>query len=206
VGKHRLSIRRPADLETLWQQLDDESFGQDERIPYWVEVWPSSLALAEHLVASRHRLQGRWCLDLGCGLGLTACLAARLGARVVGMDYEPQALAYARKNALANQARVAGWTLMDWRAPGFAPRAFDRIWGAEVVYEARFFDPLLALFQEALAPDGAIWLAAPPREVTSPLWDRLDREGWAVRRLERRQVSFREYRRMEVHLLEITRR
>ena len=37
-------LKRPADLETLWQDIASEKntppeFLQDERLPYWVELW-----------------------------------------------------------------------------------------------------------------------------------------------------------------------
>ncbi|MBL8383738.1 MAG: 50S ribosomal protein L11 methyltransferase [Burkholderiales bacterium] len=52
-------------------------------------------------------LRGRLVLDYGCGSGILAIAAARLGARqVVATDIDPQALAASRANAAANQAAV----------------------------------------------------------------------------------------------------
>lgn len=45
-------------------------------------------------------------LDLGCGSGALACLAARDGARVTGIDVNPRALAFARFNAELNGVEV----------------------------------------------------------------------------------------------------
>ena len=66
-------------------------FTEDERLPYWTELWPSSLVLADWLYQRRESLRGQPCLDLGCGIGLTALVAQWLGANVIGMDYEPEA-------------------------------------------------------------------------------------------------------------------
>ena len=50
---------------------------------------------------------GETVLDYGCGSGILAIAAARLGAaRVVGVDIDPQAVQAARDNAERNQVRV----------------------------------------------------------------------------------------------------
>jgi predicted nicotinamide N-methyase len=174
-------IEREADLETLWAGIGEDEFGGDERVPYWAEIWPASLLLAEWLARRSGDIQGKACLDLGCGLGLTAIIASRLGARVVGLDYEPAALAFARDNARLNNVPEPLFTLMDWRAPGFAPRAFDFMWGGDILYERRFYEPLRALFQTCLKPGGRIWLAEPVRSVSAPVWAELAAEGFGVR-------------------------
>lgn len=57
--------------------------------------------LADHLHG------GEMVLDYGCGSGILAIAAARLGAaRVVGVDIDPQAVTAARDNALRNHVQV----------------------------------------------------------------------------------------------------
>ena len=67
--------------------------------PYWVQIWPASLRLAQ-LVARRRGLGGVSVLDLGCGLGLPGIASARCGASVTFVDREADALAFAVWNAL----------------------------------------------------------------------------------------------------------
>ena len=58
---------------SVWNaMLDDPQNFEDERLPYWTELWPSSIALCRWLEERRAEIAGRPCLDLGCGLGLTA--------------------------------------------------------------------------------------------------------------------------------------
>lgn len=58
-------------------------------------------------------------IDYGCGSGILAIAAARLGAReVVGIDIDPQALIATRDNALRNQVAV---TVQGSDAPAPAP-------------------------------------------------------------------------------------
>ena len=96
-------LQRAADLESLWNaMLDDPQDFEDERLPYWTELWPSSIALCRWLEERRAEIAGRPCLDLGCGLGLTAMVGQWLGAQVIGMDYEEEALRFASLNARHN--------------------------------------------------------------------------------------------------------
>src|SRR5262245_1815750 len=62
IGGVTLELERPADPEAL---LDEEAFGDDEFMPYWAELWPAGLALAEALPAD---LGGVRVVELGCGL------------------------------------------------------------------------------------------------------------------------------------------
>lgn len=181
VLQKQWKVCRPADLEKLWKSLDQGDFGPDERIPYWVELWPSSNALAEWLGANQAELAGAACLDVGCGLGLSACVATSLGARVVGLDYMADALRFAQINARANAVASPLWVQMDWRFPALQARSFDLIWGADIFYEKRFAQPLVALFEDVLAPGGRIWLAEPKRSVSSAAWEMLRSAGWNLR-------------------------
>ena len=137
-------LTRAADLEQLWDAMtDDPRNFEDERLPYWTELWPSSVALAGWLAERREEIAGRACLDLGCGLGLTALVGQWLGARVTAVDYEEDALRFARLNADRNAVAQPCWTVMDWRRPAVRARSMARIWGGDIMYEKRFVAPVL---------------------------------------------------------------
>jgi len=196
------TLERPADLESLWQSMDEGDPGAEEHIPYWVELWPATLALGDWL--ARQDLAGLRCLDLGCGLGLSALVASSRGANVVGMDYEREALYFAARNARLNAAPNPLWVCMDWNRPGFAPASFDRIWGGDVFYEQRFFEPLELLLLRCLAPGGKVWFGDPERTVSRGVWPRFTRRGWRVRNQGQVVVPF-EQARMTVNLWELSR-
>lgn len=176
------AMRRPADLESLWESMTDGEFAADERLPYWVEIWPASLALAEWLHARAAGLAGRVCLDLGCGLGLTALVGSQAGARVIGLDYEGRALAYARQNAAINSIASPLWLHADWRYPALKAGSCQRIWGADVMYEKRFAVPVLDFLNHALAPGGRVWLTDPGRNTFEHFIGLLLRRGWQAKR------------------------
>ena len=179
-------VQRPADLETIWATLDDAEFSEDERLPYWVDLWPSSLVLGEWLLARASEIQGRVCLDLGCGLGLTALIAQSVGARVLAVDYEIQALRYARCNAAINSSPSPLWTAMDWRFPAVKKRSCAFIWGGDILYERRFVAPMLDFLDYALAGHGLIWIAEPNRNIFEEFRAAAIGRGWTSRRMESR--------------------
>ncbi|GAB7082090.1 class I SAM-dependent methyltransferase [Megalodesulfovibrio paquesii] len=190
-----------ADLETLWDRLAAEDgdgdelepidpaalrrkrlFEQDERLPYWTELWPSSYLLAQWLEQSAARIRGCRCLDLGCGLGFTALVGCRLGARVTALDYEFEALTYARRNEADNRIHLNGpapvWLCMDWRAPAFRKQAFDFVWAGDIVYEDRFIPPVADFLDRVVAAEGVAWVAEPDRAVYKPFIAAMHRRGF----------------------------
>lgn len=105
------------------------------------------------------------CLDIGCGLGLTAMVGQWLGAKMTAMDYEEAALHFAARNADINEVPQPLWTVMDWRRPAVRAQSMHRIWGGDIMYEKRFVAPVLRFLDHALAPGGAAWVAEPGRTV-----------------------------------------
>jgi SAM-dependent methyltransferase len=101
IGTCAFSILRVRDTNALLKEVSHETFSLDERLPYWAELWPSSIELARYCLKERG-VCSRRILEIGCGLGLAGVAAARAGAHVIFTDYEPDALKFARYNALKN--------------------------------------------------------------------------------------------------------
>lgn len=173
------TLERAADMESLWEAMTE--FTEDERLPYWTELWPSSLVLADWLYEQRERLHGQPCLDLGCGIGLTALVGQWLGAKVIGMDYEPEALHYAYLNAEHNHVSQPCWVVMDWRKPAVQQHGLRFIWGGDIMYEQRFAAPVLDFLEYALADDGVAWIAEPTRAVYDTFRTVLINRRWSGR-------------------------
>jgi SAM-dependent methyltransferase len=96
---------------------DPETFAV--RPDHVLAVGPPALLLARLTV---RRPDARRVLDLGCGGGVQAFLAARHAQRVVGVDVSPRALAFARFNA-----RLNGIDNVEWRGGDlFDPVAGER--------------------------------------------------------------------------------
>ncbi|MCG8533108.1 MAG: 50S ribosomal protein L11 methyltransferase [Desulfovibrionales bacterium] len=201
------TLDRAADLETLWDAMGDDDLDDDERLPYWTELWPSSLVLGEHLFAHKDDIAGKTCLDIGCGLGLTAIVASWLGANVVAMDYEFEALRFAKHNATLNAVPQPIWALMDWRFPAVVPQSVDLMWGGDIMYEARFVEPVLEFLDHCLVPGGRAWVAEPNRNVYNEFRKQLDARGWNSRKLltEKTLAIYEQPSKVTVNLWELSR-
>jgi ETFB lysine methyltransferase len=178
-GGRTWTLQRAGDLEELWESMTGEEFGDDERMPYWAELWPASLLLGKWVLAHSGELEGSLCLDLGCGLGLVSVIAASAGARVVAVDYEWPAVYCASQSMQANRVRFFP-VQMDWRAPAFKSGRFDLIVGGDILYEERFVEPVAGLLESALAPGGRAWFAGPERTPSKYAWERLPQLGFVV--------------------------
>lgn len=158
------TLERTGSLEDMWDAMCDVE-NPDDHIPYWTELWPSSLVLSQWLAMRVNATRGKPCLDLGCGLGLTAMTGQNIGARTLAVDYELAALQQARINSRINKVRQAVWLCMDWRRPAIKPCSIWRLWAADIIYERRFFNPVLNFLQIVLKQNGAAWIAEPGREI-----------------------------------------
>ncbi|HEX6763792.1 MAG TPA: methyltransferase domain-containing protein [Gaiellaceae bacterium] len=137
--------------------LDEGAFAEDEFLPYWAELWPAATALVEALPG---RLDGVRVLELGCGLGVPSLVAAARGAEVTAVDWAEDAVRLLRRNARRNRLTLAA-RRHDWRQP--LGRVFDLALAADVLYERRNVEPVLARLREA-APEALVALAGRPYE------------------------------------------
>lgn len=172
IGDERFAIRHPRNAESL---IDEAAFNKDERLPYWADVWPSSIALAR-AVRSLHG-DGRTLLELGCGVGLVAAAALRAGFSVTASDYYEDALEFTRMNCKAITSHEPRTSLLDWRQmPGAIP-AFDVVAGADVLYE-RSYGPVVArAIATTMAGQGRAIVADPGRVGSPNFFDALHDVG-----------------------------
>jgi predicted nicotinamide N-methyase len=161
VDGRDLRLLRPRDSETL---LDEQAFEREEFLPYWAELWPSSLALARAIAV--RALRGARTLELGCGLGLPSIAAALAGGRVLATDWSAEAVeltaANAERNGAALDALVCSWTDPE---PLLARAPWDLVLASDVLYERRNVDLLLELLPRLTAE---VWLADPGRPPAAP--------------------------------------
>src|SRR3954447_17550629 len=183
-----LRLLRPRDAEAL---LDEHAFEHEEYLPYWAELWPSSLALARRLAG--RALRGARTLELGCGLGLPSIGAALAGGRVLATDWSTDAIAMAERNARRSGATIE--TLVcDWAKPEplVASAPWDLVLAADVLYERRNLDLLIGLLPRLVDRRGEILLADPGRALAGEFLER------AGERFDRRATSDRH---VQIHRL-----
>lgn len=158
VGGRTLELLRPRDSEAL---LHEHAFEHEEYLPYWAELWPSALALADAVAGAGANLGPVH--ELGCGLGVPALVAALAGADVLATDWSPAAVQLLRRNAdrcgAALHVRRWSWTES---ADALGP-ARPLVLAADVLYERRNGPQLLRVLPGLVADGGEAWIADPGR-------------------------------------------
>jgi SAM-dependent methyltransferase len=154
----------PADGDQLVDIPDVvERFEDDEYLPYWAQIWPASLLLADAVATWGGGHNGRpGVLEIGCGLGLVSLVLSHLGYRVVASDYDEDALAFVVENARRNGLPIPQTRRLDWRGT-YAGVLFERIVAADVLYETRQLRPVAEFVHAHLKPGGLALVADPNR-------------------------------------------
>jgi predicted nicotinamide N-methyase len=173
--------------------IDESEFADDERLPYWAELWPSARGLARHLldapadaylgagVRGYGRADGGWegvrVLELGCGVALPSLALRSRGADVLATDWYGDALRFARANAVRNGLAPLRTDMLDWRHPPDGP-GYDLVIAADVLYEPRNVDILASLLRAVTAPGGTALVADPGRIYAGDFLRAMEKQGW----------------------------
>jgi 2-polyprenyl-3-methyl-5-hydroxy-6-metoxy-1,4-benzoquinol methylase len=199
LGGRTYELLKPRSPDEL---INDADFNRDERLPYWADVWPSALALAERVAAERG--QGRRCLELGCGVGYVCAAAAQAGFDVVATDYYADALEFTVVNALRNGLAGPTTRLVDWREFPYDLGRFDLVVAADVLYERAYPALIAAALNQTLAPAGLGLVADPGRRGAEPFAIECRARELSIRRLSQ-AVHYNGSVRHTVDLYEIRR-
>jgi predicted nicotinamide N-methyase len=217
IGPMRVPFTRVKNPDFVLDKVADEADRREratgtrldeiQHLPYWAELWDSAYGVAERLVARSTGWgldEPKRVLDLGCGMGLTGTVAARLGSAVMLADLEAEALLFAQYNASAagNAHLVRPRNVK--RRQAFSPRrrqrvrsrqlnwqtdhlgeTFDLILGADILYDKTQWPHLDAFFAEHLADGGTVLLGEPGR-ATGDLFVSwiTERGAWSLSRIE----------------------
>ncbi len=171
-------VLQPASFDRL---LTAAARDPEQNMPYWATVWPSGVALGDAALLQAEWLRGQQVLELGGGLGITATALLTAGAQPLVTDYSTETLLLTRANALRNTGQEPRTLQLNWRQPTqalFADAPYSFVLAADVLYEARDVEPLLALVERLVAPDGVLWLAEPGRPPAQRFVVAAQAQGW----------------------------
>ncbi len=172
------------DVDRLFDEFmlrtDRDEDMKDERIPYWADLWASSIALARHIVKCGRITKDTQVLEIGCGLGLPGIVAGKLGAKVTMTDYLEPPLAFAKHNWQLNNTGKAQFKLLDWRKASDA-FASDIVLASDIAYESRAFPILPNAFKLLTKPHGLILVSEPGRSYAKDFFKSLPEKGFKVK-------------------------
>ncbi len=189
VDERTFSILKPANSDDL---IREEDFVKDERLPYWADVWPSSIILAGKLLELEGG--GRTALELGCGVGLSSVAATSAGFDVLSTDYYEDALDVTRANVFRNLGTLARTRLVDWRHLPVDLGTFDLVFASDVLYENEYAKLLPVLLRGLLSPGGVALIADPGRVAAPVFVEACAEHGLAIRKKETRPFEAGEIR------------
>lgn len=145
---------------------------------FWASLWPSSLALAEHVLAGEN-LKDTQVLEIGCGCGLAGIAAGIQGGEVTVTDLEQDALKLAEENWKLNDLTPTAVKLMDWRKPE-TDSCYDLIVGADVLYNPKDFPDLIRSLKRLLKFGGSLVISEPGRPHARNFFARMLQAGFQI--------------------------
>lgn len=155
-----VTLEKPRSADDLISEAD---FAEDDRLPYWADLWPAAIVLSTWLETHPAPLKPDGtrprALELGCGLGLVTTAATRAGYDVLATDYYVDATLLAARNALTATGREPAVRMVDWRAFPDDLGTFDLVLAADVLYEKSYAPLVAEAVTRSMAPEGRTLLA-----------------------------------------------
>jgi predicted nicotinamide N-methyase len=167
--------------------FDRPAYAADEYIPYWADLWPAAVMLAEAVLAEPwevwpdHSASGSSkleALEFGCGLGVSGMAALSRGLAVTFSDVDEAAVQLAAANARLNGFTDFETAALDIRAA--PPQQYPVLLAADVCYEVRLTEAVAKFVKAALAPGGLALLTDTDRYSARGLRDLLEEQGLHV--------------------------
>src|SRR5215472_9061910 len=147
-------------MDQLAQFKETQRQGWAHFAPLADNTTPEAARLVKHAGVR----PGQRVLDVACGTGVVAVTAARLGARVTGLDLTPELVAHARENASIAGVEIE-WHEGDVEGLPFGDAAFDVV----VSQFGHIFAPrpavAVAEMLRVLKPGGTIAFSSWPPEL-----------------------------------------
>jgi len=167
INGRRFQILLPKDLHRF---LNPDDVMQE--FPLWAKIWPASWVLAGYLAEIPVAEDKRF-LEIGGGVGLVSIVAAAFGHDIRMTEYNPDALQFARANALINGCPQLDIRELDWNRPRLSGQ-FDYIVASEVSYREADIQPLQMLLKNSLRAGGEVILAGEMRKLSKDVYKALE--------------------------------
>ena len=141
--------------------------------PYWSQVWPSAVAMAQYLTLHPYYIQNKTVLELAAGLGLPSLVAAKVAKSVYCTDYLPEAITVIEKSITHHQLKNMYGSLLDWNnLPSPLPQA-DVVLLSDINYNPADFNNLYAVLKAFLQQGSTLLLTTPQRLLAKPFVEML---------------------------------
>ncbi len=165
-----LYVPQPGEVRRVYQQ--QKAADAATPFPYWTQVWPAALALAEFLWQHPQYVQGKQVLELAAGLGLPSLVAAQYAKKVCCTDYLPEAVAVMQQSVVYNQLTHVHCQVLNWHH--LPPQLQTEVLLlSDINYDPQEFEVLYGVLTRFLAQGTTLLLSTPQRLMAKPFIERL---------------------------------
>ena len=140
--------------------------------PYWSQVWPAAISLAEYLEKHSHLIKNKNVLELAAGLGLPSFAAAVYAKEICCSDYLQEPLDVINQTIAYNQFNNITTSLLDWNNLPNEIMA-DILLLSDINYELASFETLFTVLQRFIEQDTTVILSTPQRIIAKPFIQQL---------------------------------
>jgi predicted nicotinamide N-methyase len=162
AGSLRLKLYVPNAERVKEEWNRQQQAGSTSPFPYWTQVWPSALAMAEFLLKHPEYVKEKEILELAAGLGLPSLAIADKAKKVCCSDYLPEAVETMRMSVAYNGLKNVECRLLDWNE---LPEELkpDVLLLSDINYDPSGFDVLYEVIKKFLEKKATIVLSTPQR-------------------------------------------
>lgn len=171
-GPHQLELCIPDAGYVRRLYRDQKHNNPKTPFPYWTQVWPAALAMAEFLVRHPQLVQQKKVLELAAGLGLPSMLAATWADQVFCSDYLPEAVAVMQRSVVQNELANVTPLVLDWNHLPSDLTA-DVLLVSDINYEPKQFTVLYEVLHDFLNKGATILLSTPQRLMAKPFVEQI---------------------------------
>ncbi len=141
--------------------------------PYWTQVWPSAMAMAQFIVQNPNYFLGKHVTELAAGLGLPSFVVAQFADKVYCTDYLQETIDAMKQSVQHLEIQNISCALVDWNnIPADFPKT-DIVLMSDINYNPADFDILLMVLTKFIDQDCLIILTTPQRLLAKPFIEKL---------------------------------
>jgi predicted nicotinamide N-methyase len=171
AGPLRLKLYAPDPKQVKEEWNRQQQAGGTSPFPYWTQVWPSALAMAEFLVKHPEYVKEKEVLELAAGLGLPSLAVADKAKKICCSDYLPEAVETIRMSVQYNGFKNVECRVLDWNKlpEDLKP---DVLLLSDINYDPLGFDALYEVIKKFLEKKAVVLLSTPQRLMGAPFINR----------------------------------
>ncbi|MCG8569029.1 MAG: protein N-lysine methyltransferase family protein [Spirochaetes bacterium] len=180
INSQKITLYQTENLDSLIDSMTEEEYAHDERFPFFLNIWDSGIQMANFILSHTEIFHKKKVLELGSGTGIAGIAAGLCQAQVIFSDYEEEALQLSEINAQMNKISHYSTLPADWRNFPTIDEPIDIVIGADLLYENRQVDALLATLVSLIHQPVICFLSDPSRDYLPHFINKLEKHQLSV--------------------------